>query len=88
MARRRNYVNPVPLSQRRTIGQIHRFGNRVGFHSGDGETRYIALDHAKALANALAGCIADIESRQFTGSQFASFNFETQGIYDKESGSC
>lgn len=50
--------------------QVHRFHHRVAVYVGTGQTVYLLIEEARALANALDACALDIEARGFTDSQF------------------
>lgn len=48
--------------------EIYRFGNKVGVNPPEGETFYLPIREARALAKAMAEMVEDIERVKFTAS--------------------
>lgn len=68
------------------IGQVYRFGDRLAIWLGTGETRYIAADEAKNLAEAIGYVLMDMNQRpKFSQSTVGSFIFQTLDVHEKES---
>lgn len=69
--------------------QVHRFQNFAAISlPGSGETVYLLPEDARAIADALRDCAADIRARGFAGSQFRtrSVPLENEGSRFHEAG--
>ena len=52
------------------VAQVHRFGNKVAVYVGNGETTYITVKQAYALAKALRDCAKSVVDVKFVDSSF------------------
>ena len=56
------------------IASIHRFGESVAVHVGDGQTVYLSRHQAAVLSDALARCARNIADKSFADSEFGTIN--------------
>ena len=53
--------------------QLHRFRDQVAIHLGDGQTQYLTVKQARAIARQLNKCSKDIDNNSFQQSTFKTF---------------